>query len=470
VAVSDCVERTDTLAFAHVKLPALAWGEKDGTVTNSERRISRQRPAFEAPGAARADWRIIADVAAAMGFGEAFAWRSPWEVFREYARLTAFENGGGRPLNLGPLAAIGARAYAGLEPVQWPVTEKGGTARLFTDGRFPTPDGRARMIPLRPKGPAAETSPAFPFALNTGRIRDQWHTMTRTGLAPGLCRHIPEPFVEIHPEDAAAAGIADGALTRVITRRAEAVVEARVTDRPRRGSLFMPMHWTDAFAPQGRANGLIGPHVDPQSGQPEFKHAPAKVSAYRETWRGFFLARGAVDPPKGLDLIWRRIPRDDCHQHEFAGRGDAKERASAIAALFASASGEVVSFEDEAAGTMRRAAIVGDQLERALFVTAEGRLPGRDWLAGLFAGPLDVLARAALLAGRAPGAAPDRGPIICACMGVATKAIAAAVAAGAGSVDAVAAATGAGANCGSCRTEIKRLISSTPDPGVRHAA
>jgi assimilatory nitrate reductase catalytic subunit len=390
-------------------------------------------------------------------------------VFREYARLTAFENEGRRTLNLGPLGALSALGYDRLEPVQWPVTEIGGAARLFTDGRFPTPDGRARMVAVKPAGPAAGTSAGFAFALNSGRIRDQWHTMTRTGLAPGLCRHIPEPYVEIHPEDAAASGVTDGALTRVITRRGEAVVEAKLSERQRRGSLFMPMHWTDAFAPQGRVNGLIGPHVDPVSGQPEFKHAPARISAYRETWRGFFLARRPFDPPRGLDLVWRRIPRDDCHQHEVAGRGDAKERAAAISALFAGASGEVLSFEDAATGTLRRAAIEGERLERALFVTGSGRLPVRDWLAGLFAQPLDAQARFALLAGRAPNAAADAGPLVCACMGVGAKAIAAAVAEGAGDVDAVSAATGAGSNCGSCRSEIKRLISSLSD-GVRHAA
>ena len=287
VIVSDCMTDTDTLAFAHVKLPALAWGEKDGTVTNSERRISRQRALFAAPGEARADWRIIADVAAAMGHGEAFAWRSNAQVFREYARLTAFENKD-RVLNLGPLIGLSADQYDALAPVQWPVTESGGTARLFTDGRFQTPDGRALMVPVRPHGPAEPVDGGFPFALNTGRVRDQWHTMTRTGLAADLCRHAPEPFVEVHPEDAAVLGLGEGALARVRTPHGEAVAVARLSDRQRRGSLFMPMHWTDAFAPQGRSNPLIGGHVDPVSGQPEFKHAPARLSAYRETWRGFF--------------------------------------------------------------------------------------------------------------------------------------------------------------------------------------
>jgi assimilatory nitrate reductase catalytic subunit len=469
VVVSDCVAQTDTLAYAHVKLPALAWSEKDGTVTNSERRISRQRAVLPPPGEARADWRIVADVAAAMGFGEAFAWRSPWEVFREHARLTAFENRG-RTLNLGPLAGIGAAAFEALEPIQWPATAAGGTARLFENGRFPTPDGRARMVAVRPTGAAAETSPAFPLALNTGRIRDQWHTMTRTGLAPALCRHAPEPYVEIHPDDAAEAGIAQGALTRVIARRAEAVVTARITERQRKGDLFMPMHWTDAFAPQGRANGLVGPHVDPISGQPEFKHAPARIAAYRETWRGFLLARRPLEAPKGLDLIWRRVPHEGCHQHEFAGRGDVKERAAVISALFAGAAGEVVSFEDAAAGTARRAEIHGGELQRVLFVTAGGKLPARDWLADLFKAPLGAEARAALLAGRAPGAAADAGPQVCACLGVGAKAIAAAIASGAVSVDAVSAATGAGSNCGSCRPEIGRLISTILKREVRHAA
>ncbi|HEY9233924.1 MAG TPA: molybdopterin-dependent oxidoreductase, partial [Phenylobacterium sp.] len=146
VVVSDCMETTDTLDFAHVKLPALAWGEKDGAVTNSERRISRQRALFEAPGEARADWRIVADVATAMGFGDAFSWRAAAEVFREWARLTAYENDGRRILNLSGLVGLTPEGYEALEPIQWPVTAAGGTARLFAGGRFQTPDGRARMV------------------------------------------------------------------------------------------------------------------------------------------------------------------------------------------------------------------------------------------------------------------------------------------------------------------------------------
>jgi len=476
VVVSDCMAETDTLAYAHVKLPALSWGEKDGTVTNSERCISRQRPLMAPPGRARADWRIIADVAAAMGHGEAFDWRGPAQVFDEYARLTAYENTG-RILNLGPLVGVTGDQYEALEPVQWPITAQGGTARLFTDGRFQTPDGRARMVPVEARGPAEPADGGFPFALNTGRVRDHWHTLTRTGLAPDLCRHAPEPFVEVHPQDADPLGVRDGALARVRTPYGEAVAIARVTDRQRRGSLFMPMHWTDAFAPQGRSNPLIGAHLDPVSGQPEFKHAPARLSAYRETWRGFYLSREPLKAPSGLELIWRRTPQDGCHLHEFAGRGDEDEREALLRAVLRGANGEILSLDDAATGAVRRAVMREGRLERALFIAVSGRLPPRDWLAARFLdAEISVQDRAVLLAGRPAIPIADVGPLVCACLKVGAKTIAAAIKAGAESVDAVAAATGAGGNCGSCRPEIARMVhGEAKDPGhakrkAKHAA
>ncbi len=471
VVASDCMASTDTLAFADVKLPALAWGEKDGTVTNSERRISRQRPLFAAPGQARADWRIVADIAAAMGFEEAFGWRSPAQVFREYARLTRYQNDGARLLDLGPLAALTPDQYEALEPVQWPVTPAGGAARLFTDGRFQTPDGKARMAPLQARGPAEPAGGGFPFSLNTGRVRDHWHTMTRTGLAADLCRHAAEPFVEVHPDDAAPLGVVDGALARVRTPYGEAVALARVTDRQRRGSLFVPMHWTDAFAPSARANPLIGPHVDPVSGQPEFKHAPARLSAYRETWRGFLITRSPETLPQGLDLVWRRTPQDACQLHEFAGRGDQRERDAFLSAFPSSPGQEALSLEDPATGALRRALLRSGRLEQVLFVSVSGRLPAREWLVGLFAGAeVGERDRLTLLAGRSAAPQADMGPMVCACLKVGARSIAAAINAGACSVEAVGAATGAGTNCGSCRPEIARLIAGQAKERAKDAA
>ncbi|MDI1365257.1 MAG: molybdopterin dinucleotide binding domain-containing protein, partial [bacterium] len=378
---------------------------------------------------------------------------------REWTRLTAYENEG-RQLDLSGLTSLSPDGYAGLKPVQWPVRADGrGAQRLFVDGRFQTPDGRAAMIPTRPKGPANAVSDAYPLSLNTGRLRDQWHTMTRTGLAPDLCRHAPEPFVEIHPADAQAAGVKDGALTRVLTVRGEAVVLAKLTDRQRPGDLFMPMHWTDAFAPSGRSNGLIGPHIDPRSGQPEFKHTPARIRPYRETWKGFFLSRDSLRAPPGQDLVWRRIPQDACQQHEFAGRGDQAQREAVRKTLSKGLVGEVVAYDDAGSGSRREAWVRDGELQAVLFMTTSGRLPSRDWLADLFAAPaLSAQARAALLFGRPPGAPVDKGPLVCACLKVGAKAIEAAIAAGAAHPDAVGTASGAGTNCGSCRPEIARMI------------
>lgn len=455
VIVSDAIAQTDTMAFAHVKLPALTWGERDGTVTNSERRVSRQRPLFAAPGEARADWAIVADVATRMGHGDAFNWRSSAQVFREYARLTGFENGGKRWLDISALAGAD---YDAIRPVQWPVTPSGGTARLFTNGGFQTPDGRARMIPVAPKPPAEATDGGFPLWLNTGRVRDQWHTMTRTALAPELNRHAPEPYVEMHPEDAAAAGLTEGALARVRTPRGEAVAVAKIADRQRRGSVFMPMHWTAAFAPKGRSNGLIAPHRDPASGQPEFKHTPARLTAWRDTWRGFYVGREAASAPLGASLVWRRTIREHCQLHEFAGRGDEAERNVVATALSSGASGEMISFDDKATGAFRRAWIRDGRLDRMLFIGA-GSLPPREWLVGLFSqDQISDLDRAALLAGRPLGPVVDAGPMVCACMKVGAHTIEAACAAGAATVEAVGAATGAGTNCGSCKIEIARMI------------
>ncbi|HET6375012.1 MAG TPA: molybdopterin-dependent oxidoreductase, partial [Methylocella sp.] len=209
LVISDTVRSTDTIgAGPHVLLPAAAWGEKDGTVTNSERRISRQR-AFLAPaGEARPDWWAISEVAKRMGFGAAFDYAGPADIFREHAALSSFENEGRRDFDLGGLARLSNLGYEGLKPVQWPVTASspGGTKRMFTGWRFFTPSGRAKLIAVAEPAPAGEPCADFPFLLNTGRVRDQWHTMTRTGLSPKLGSHTPDPFVEVNPQDAARLG------------------------------------------------------------------------------------------------------------------------------------------------------------------------------------------------------------------------------------------------------------------------
>ena len=226
--VSENMLRNDTVSAApHVLLPAAAWGEKDGTVTNSERRISRQRAFLPLPGAVKPDWWIVSEVARHLGFGGAFAYRSSADIFREHAALSAFENDGARVFDLGGLAAMSDEDYDALEPVQWPVraNDDSRSARLFADGRFSTPDRKARFIAPEQPALSEQTSAEFPLRLNTGRLRDQWHTMTRTGQSPKLGAHKPEPFVEMHPLDAKRFGLANGGFARVTSRHGSCVLK-----------------------------------------------------------------------------------------------------------------------------------------------------------------------------------------------------------------------------------------------------
>src|SRR5690606_20154474 len=200
VIVSDCVRDTDTTALAHILLPAVGWGEKDGTVTNSERCISRQRAFLPPAGEARADWWALAQIGQRLGHADAFAYASARDVFVEYAALSGINRDAPLQFDISGLAALDAGAYDALAPLQWPVPVEGGDAtRLFGDGKFSTPDRRARFIAVQAQWPRSVASVDYPFVLNTGRVRDHWHTMTRTAESERLNRHRSEPYVELSP-------------------------------------------------------------------------------------------------------------------------------------------------------------------------------------------------------------------------------------------------------------------------------
>jgi assimilatory nitrate reductase catalytic subunit len=289
VVVSDVCRWTDTTALANVLLPSAAWDEKEGTVTNSERRVSRQRLFLSTPQDARPDSWQICEVARRMGFAEAFAYQTPAQIFAEYARLTAHENGGKRDLDLGALGDVSARDYASLAPFQWPRPRGAAPSetRFFADGRFYHPDRKAGLIPTPFRRPASTPCARYPLTLNTGRIRDQWHTMTRSAKSARLMAHIGEPFVEIHPADAASARLQAADLAEVESENGRAVLRVVVAERQRRGSLFAPMHWTDQFASNARVDALIASATDPISGQPELKNTSVAVRRFAASWRGF---------------------------------------------------------------------------------------------------------------------------------------------------------------------------------------
>jgi assimilatory nitrate reductase catalytic subunit len=459
VVVSDVCRATDTTALAHVLLPSAAWAEKDGTVTNSERRISRQRRFLGVPGDALPDWRQICEVAKRMGFGDAFAYRSPGEIFAEYARLTAAGNDGRRALDLGALANISDADYDALTPFQWPrrAGEARSETRFFADGRFYHADGKARFVATPFRAPAARTSDAWPFLLNTGRIRDQWHTMTRTGDAHRLMAHIGEPFVEIHPDDAKAIGVKAADLAEIGSAHGRAVLRVVVTERQRRGSLFAPMHWTEQFASAARIDALVGSAVDPVSGQPELKITAASARRFEATWHAFAVSRAKI-AAAGADYF-AVAPARGGTRAELAGLAGIDDwTAFACATLGLGPDDEIVAYHDAAAGQRRFVAFDGETLIGALFAAREPAAVARSWLAGRLGDRIAPEDRLRLLAGRPGADQRDSGPTICACFDVGRNEIVEAATQGCITVAAVGAQLKAGTNCGSCRGEIGKLI------------
>lgn len=439
VVVSDIIADTDTARLAHIRLPAMGWGEKDGTVTNSERVISRQRALFDAPGTARADWQIICDLAQRLGHGDGFTFANAAAIFREYAAMTQLSLDHGKVLDLTQWACCSDEDYAQMQPFQW-----GGAQPL--KARFPTASGKARIVPVASTGKAAACE-QYPFTLNTGRYRDQWHTMTRTGLSAKLASHRREPLLEISAIDAAASGLVDGGLAQVTSARGQTLYRVAVEAGQEAGQVFVPMHFTDANSGAGRTGLLVHDAADPVSGQPGFKNVAVSIAPVQPEWRAFLMTR---DPAVPQALYWVRSRIDGGWLTELAGKG-----AIQLAGLLPEGQRSEVS--DLARGMQRIA--VQDQtgeVTALLYITRSGKLPARDWLARQFASPDGTLAE--LLAGRPGTPQPDAGPLVCVCHDVGENTIREAVTAGAGNVACIGEKTCAGTNCGSCRPLIASLL------------
>ena len=456
LVVSDIMADTDSSTHAHVRLPAAGWGEKDGTVTNSDRTISRQRPFLPLPGEARPDWWIVKEVARRMGWRNAFAYDRPADIWREHARLTAYGNDGQRMLNLRAWATIGNDAYDAMEPFRW-----GGTP--FADGRFPTPDGRARLV-LTKQMEVQEPLGQWPMTLNTGRYRDQWHTMSRTGLSPKLARHREEPLVEIHPRDAGVLGIVDGDLARVTTAQGNSIFRVSLSEGQRPGEIFTPIHWTDQMSSGGRTGLLPRPLVDPHSGQPGFKSTPASVEKVAAEWKGFLILRdqAATGQPVKLPCLWStRIAVPGGALYEIAGNGDPARLDAFLP------KGDRVEAMDASRGTRRIATIGEGRLNGVLFVTRTGLLPSRDWLIGQL---LVEGVGGSVLAARGPGSQPDKGATICVCFDIGLNQIVAAIREQQlVDVPGIGKALGAGTNCGSCRPALANILAQSMQETL-HAA
>jgi assimilatory nitrate reductase catalytic subunit len=472
VAVSDCWP-SDTTRFAHVVLPAAGWGEKDGTVTNSERCISRQRAFRAPPGEARPDWWMLSEVARRMGWPVAFPYGRPADIFREHAALSGFENDGpaARLFDIGALAEIGDAEYDSMAPAQWPMRRGGSREaddkRLFGAGLgFPTQDGRARFVSTPFRSPAESPDDEhWPLLLNTGRVRDQWHTMTRTGRVPRLMAHVKEPLLDVNPQDAARLGLAEGELASVESRLGTTVLRVRLSSDQRSGEVFAPMHWTDRFSSAGPIDGLVGAATDPVSGQPELKATAVRVVPLAACWRGFLLRRTELAPVG--DSYWARVPLADGHAFDLAGwealpSGDELEP-WVLVLLGASAMSELIVYADTGRGAFRFAWVRDGRLEACLFLARDGALlPACDSLAAMLGAAVEPGGRVTLVSGMAAGAArPDPGPIVCACFAIGLGALQhAIVERELTSLAEIARVLRAGANCGSCAPELRAILAS----------
>jgi len=453
VVVSDLVEKTDTTVLADVLLPATGWGEKDGTVTNSERRISRQRTFLTQPGAARSDWQILSDVALRMGFDNGFDYKSEYEIFAEYAALCGEAAKQGIELDLSALSGISADAYETMTPVQWPVSPGRRGGRFFADGKFYTPSGKANMLALTSRISPSQPKQDYPLIMNTGRLRDQWHTMTRSGKAAVLSQHTAEPFVEINPSDAKKFGIGPADILRVSSNQGEMLARALVTDRVQCGYVFSPMHWSDQWSSNGRATSLVAPNTDPVSGQPESKRTAVRVQKFDAKWYGFAVS---VDEPLLSSEYWAKARAALGWKVEMAGESPPDDWETYAKKLFGELSASSVIVEDRAKGGIRIALTKNGRVIGLLIVSASPVIASRSFMASV---DFSSISLNSMLAGRPSTSVPDSGATVCSCFNIGVNTISTAITEqNLMTLEDIGRALNAGTNCGSCRPELLALI------------
>jgi assimilatory nitrate reductase catalytic subunit len=476
VVLQEAFRTTETAAFADLLLPAASWGEKEGSVTNSERRISHVRRAIGAPGEARADWAITVDFAQRLekrlrpGQPSLFAFAAPAELFDEYKQLTR-----GRDLDL---SGISHALIDQLGPQQWPFPEGAtvGTARLYMDGIFPTDSGRARFV-ADPYRAAKELRDArYPLTLNTGRLRDQWHGMSRTGTAAQLFGHVNEAVLSLHPDELLRHRLQAGDLVNLKSRRGSVIVAVDSDDSVRPGQAFLPMHWGDRFL-KGGVNTLTQPAFDPLSKQPELKHSGVRLEPVNLPWQLFALIEGDVQ--QHLEAL-----RPLCEAFSYVSLSLTGRDRPALLIRAASAvapepqllqaideqlgliDGPVLAYDDPRRSIGKRVRIENGRITA---IRLAGETLARHWLQNLWLeGRADEQLRRWLLAPlSAPpgnvGATTGGSKTLCNCMNVSQRAICAGIERGL-DLQGLKQELGCGTQCGSCVPEIKRLLVATAQP------
>ncbi len=508
VVVQEAFATTATCAYADLLLPATTWGEKEGTVTNSERRISRVRAAVPPPGSPdngpRHDWQIAVDFAQRLekilparstSGASLFPYPTPESIWNEHRASTQ-----GRDLD------ITGMTYAMLEaaPQQWPLPEgqAQGTARLYENGIFPTPDGRARFIATAYRGVAEPREARYPFALTTGRLRDQWHGMSRTGQLGRLFGHEPEPLLHMHPQDMARQNLQNRDLVYVTSKRGAIVLPVQSSSEPGLGQAFLAMHWGEEFL-SGKSstgqrlagvNALTTSVYCPDSKQPEFKHAAVKVLKAEMPWTLLTMAwlpeDQALTARKRLQPLMQQFAFASCVPFAAAtplgnlgNLGDAPQRCGillraahhdtpnedvllAIEAALQLHDSKVLRYADKKRGQRRTIRLNEGENTTTLdaFLLA-GDTSAQAWISTLLLESLPAhhYGRALLM----PGAKPpvpvvSRGKIVCTCFGVTDTAIAQHLKQSSGSqaqrLESLQATLKCGTNCGSCLPQVRGMV------------
>lgn len=453
VVVSEMFGTTETAQAADVLLPATGWGEKTGTVTNSDRMMSRQRSIMAPLGESKHDWEIMCEVAKRMGWEDAFNFASPAEIFREHAALSGVAAEFGKDFDITGLAEISDADYDALEPTRWPVSAKKTGGRFFADGAFYTPSGKANMLALSHRAPAQDTSDEYPLRMNSGRVRDHWHTQTRTGMSARLTRHMGEPYLEVHPEDALKYGLKPAGMAKVSNKHGSAILRVLISDKTRPGTVFTPLHWTADTSSHGRINALVTANVDAVSGQPESKAAPVSVADFGAKWYGFAVCKSNLRPNADY---WAKAKLPKGYQYELAGAEIPSDWEAYAKDMFGLENADISIVTGANPSSCRVAFMVDGKIEAALFTSQSPVSIARTFVTDALDDDVPILA------GRPSADQPDPGAIVCACFNVGVNTILNAIHENQLlSVDAIGEALDAGTNCGSCRPELSALLAQT---------
>ncbi|MCL1125081.1 nitrate reductase [Shewanella surugensis] len=465
VVVSDCIEDTDTTRTANVLLPAQGWAEKSGTVTNSERRISRQRRLLPTPGEGKPDWWIISQVAKHMGFESAFNYRHEADIFKEYAQLTELNNYGStaRALNLAGLSQLSATEYNLLSPQQWPLMSKQSNIehhRLFSEGVYFTSSTKAQFIALKYHLPLQQVSSQYPFILNTGRIRDQWHTMTRSGLSPSLSAYQAEPTLYLHPLDAKRQALQQGELVEISSTLGKSLLKVTLSEQLRRGELFAPIHWSNTTSSRGKIGQLISQHVDAISGQPEFKHTAVNIHVYPYQSDALLLTKKTISALES-DLTafpyWVKQTVTNGYLYHIASQLIPAQLQQQLHSFQKVAHHNQLSFNDNQSN-FRFANITDKQIDFAYMVSNKLPKDSRSWFRTLLSHPIDSDMSLSLLANLPQGSLAV-GELICACKQVGRTQLCHAIRQhDINQLTDLTRVTQAGSGCGSCLPELHNIL------------